>query len=264
MSTLPAAPQFQELRAPASWRAVEFLSDLHLQAAEPETLECLARYLQSTDADALFMLGDLFEVWVGDDACDEPGSFEAQCAALLSAAARDRPLFFMRGNRDFLLGARFLSRSHIQGLADPTVLVFGEQRIVLSHGDLLCVDDLNYQRFRLMARSEAWQQSFLALPLAERRAQARHMRDQSEAHKRTSAGADTYVDVDGPSALAWLQAAAATTLVHGHTHRPAEHVLAPGYQRVVLSDWDAAARPPRADVLRLSARGLERRKVASS
>ncbi len=264
MAPTTAAPQFQELAAPASWRAVEFFSDLHLQASEPETVECLRRYLHSTDADALFMLGDVFEVWVGDDACDEPGSFEAECAAVLTAAARQRPLFFMHGNRDFLLGTQFLNSTGITGLADPTLLVFGTQRVVLSHGDLLCLGDVEYQRFRQMARSDAWQQAFLAMPLAERRAQARSMRAQSESRKQTNSGVESYADVDHPAALDWLHAAHATTLVHGHTHCPAAHNLAPGYQRVVLSDWDAAASPPRADVLRLSARGLERRELAST
>lgn len=251
-------PQAQELIAPPHWRTVDFLSDLHLQAAEPATLACFERYLAGSQADALFILGDLFEVWVGDDACDEAGSFEATLAQVLSAAARQRPVFFMHGNRDFLVGASFFARTGVVGLNDPTLLAFAGQRLLLSHGDLLCLDDVEYQRFRGLARSSAWQQAFLAQPLTERRAQARAMRAQSEAHKEAG---EAYADVDGPAALAWLQAAGAHILVHGHTHRPAEHVLAPGYRRVVLSDWDAAARPPRADVLRLTAQGLERIRI---
>ncbi len=242
------------------WRTVEFLSDLHLQASEPATLACFERYLAHTDADALFILGDLFEVWVGDDACDEPGSYESQVTHMLAAAARQRPMHVMHGNRDFLLGPAFLERTGLIGLSDPTLLVFGTQRMVLSHGDLLCLDDVDYQRFRLQARSTSWQDAFLALPLPERRAQARAMREQSEAHGRAAL---QHFDVDGRAAVAWLNSAGAHTLIHGHTHRPAEHAIAPGLRRVVLSDWDAAATPPRGDVLHLSAKGLERRNIAT-
>lgn len=248
-------PRFEELAAPSHWRTVEFISDLHLQASEPATVAAWQHYLQTTQADALFILGDLFEVWVGDDALLEPGSFEAQGCAALQAAARRLPVYFMHGNRDFLAGAAFLAYCGITGLSDPTVLGFGDQRFLLSHGDLLCLDDVDYQRFRVQARSEAWQTQFLSQPLTTRRAQARGIRQESEARKQSGA---TYADVDGPAAIAWLQAAQAHTLIHGHTHRPANHALAPGLQRVVLSDWDAAALPARAETLRLSRAGLER------
>ncbi len=248
-------PRFEELIAPSGWRTVEFISDLHLQASEPATVAAFRHYLATTEANALFILGDLFEVWVGDDAMDEPGSFEAEgCAALLAASQR-MPVYFMHGNRDFLAGPAFLQRCGMTGLADPTVLVFGNERIVISHGDLLCLDDVDYQRFRVQARSSAWQQAFLAQSLATRRAQARGIRQESEAKKQSGA---LYADVDTPAAIGWLQAANATTLVHGHTHRPATHDLAPGLSRVVLSDWDAAAQPPRLETLRLSKAGLER------
>lgn len=248
-------PRFEELVAPSHWRTVDFLSDLHLQASEPDTLAAWHHYLQTTPADALFILGDLFEVWVGDDALDDPGSFESQACALLQAASRLRALFFLHGNRDFLIGPGFARHTGATLLHDPTVLVWQGQRLLLSHGDALCLDDVDYQRFRVQARSVQWQEHFLAQPLAQRRAQARGIRAESEARKQSGA---VYADVDGPAAIAWLQAAQATTLVHGHTHRPAEHTLAPDLRRVVLSDWDAAAHPPRADVLRLTPQGLER------
>ena len=178
-TVLPA----QELVAPALWHTVEFISDLHLDPAEPGTLAAWRRYLRSSRADAIFMLGDLFEVWVGDDAMSEPSSFEARGCALLRAAARRLPVYFMHGNRDFLAGPAFLAGCGITGLEDPTVLVFGGQRYVLSHGDLLCLDDVDYQRFRLQARSAAWQQQFLTQPLATRRVQARGIRQESEARK---------------------------------------------------------------------------------
>ncbi len=131
----PTVPRFEELAAPSHWRTVDFISDLHLQAAEPATVTAWQNYLQATPADALFILGDLFEVWVGDDAIEEPGSFEAEACAALQATARRLPVFFMHGNRDFLTGVTFLHHCGITGLADPTVLGFGGQRIVLSHGD---------------------------------------------------------------------------------------------------------------------------------
>ena len=248
----PTVPRFEELVAPSHWRTVDFISDLHLQASEPATVAAWQNYLRTTPADALFILGDLFEVWVGDDALDEPGSFEAQACALLHAASQRHALFFMHGNRDFLIGKHFARCTGATLLHDPTVLVWHDQRLLLSHGDALCLDDVDYQRFRIQARSAGWQRNFLVQPLAERRAQARAMRAQSEARKQA---AEAYADVDGPSALAWLQAAGAHTLVHGHTHRPAEHVLAPGFQRLVLSDWDATAQPPRLELLRLSIAG---------
>lgn len=251
----PAVPRFEELAAPSHWRTVEFISDLHLQASEPATVAAWEHYLSNTQADALFILGDLFEVWVGDDALEEPGGFEAQACTALRAAAQRMAVFFMHGNRDFLAGDAFLQHCGITGLHDPTVLAFAGQRHVLSHGDLLCLDDVDYQRFRVLARSSAWQQQFLSQALATRRAQARGIRQESEARKQSGA---PYADVDHPAAIAWLQAAGANTLIHGHTHRPANHALAPGLQRVVLSDWDAAALPPRLETLRLSTRGLER------
>jgi UDP-2,3-diacylglucosamine hydrolase len=254
-ATDTAVPRFAELAAPAHWGTVDFISDLHLHPGEPETFEAWRTYLRHTPANAVFILGDLFEVWVGDDALSEPGSFEAQCADALHAAAARAPVYFMHGNRDFLVGEAFLQHCGVQGLDDPTVLVFGGQRILMSHGDALCLDDTDYQRFRALARSAAWQQQFLAQPLAERRAQARGIRAQSEARKQS---AGVYADLDPAATLAWLAEAHATVLVHGHTHRPAQHVLAPGLTREVLSDWDLAARPPRAEVLRLTARGLER------
>ena len=256
---LTTVPPFEELVAPPHWRTVDFISDLHLQASEPATVAAFQHYLESTPADAVFILGDLFEVWVGDDALREPGSFETQGCALLRAATQRLPVYFMHGNRDFLTGPAFLAACGINGLADPTVLAFGGQRYVLSHGDLLCLDDVDYQRFRIQARSADWQQQFLAQPLATRRAQARGIRQESEAKKQSGA---SYADVDGPAAVAWLQAAGAHTLIHGHTHRPALHGLAPGLQRVVLSDWDAAALPRRLETLRLSSAGLERLSLA--
>lgn len=255
--TVAALKPFAELVAPAAWRTVELISDLHLQASEPATLQAWFGYLETSQADAIFMLGDLFEAWVGDDAATMPG-FEADCAAALRQAARrrpERPLFFMHGNRDFLVGQAFAIRAGLTLLDDPVVLVLHGERWLLSHGDLLCLEDVDYLRFREQVRNPAWQQAFLERPLAERHALARDIRAGSEAHKRSVV---VWADVDAEAARQWLRHARATALIHGHTHRPAQHDLGDGLQRIVLSDWDATAHPRRVEVLRLSTTGMQR------
>ena len=252
--TLPPLPRFAELQAPGAWRTIDFISDLHLQAAEPETFDAWRRYMAETPADAVFILGDLFEVWVGDDLAQEPG-FTADCAAVLQAAAGRAAVFFMHGNRDFLVGDGFLRACRATPLADPTVLGFAGQRWLLTHGDALCLADTEYMQFREQVRNPAWQREFLSRPLAERQAIARQMREQSEARKRSGI---EYPDVDGPATKAWLEAADAQVLIHGHTHRPADHALEAARQRTVLSDWDASAVPARQEVLRLTSAGLQR------
>ena len=246
---------FAELAAPAGWHTVDLLSDLHLQAGEPATFEAWRGYMETTPADAIFILGDLFEVWIGDDAAALPG-FEAQCAEVLRSTAQRRPVFFMHGNRDFLLGPAFAAACGIALLADPTVLVLHGERWLLSHGDELCLEDHEYLQFRAQVRSPDWQQAFLARPLEERRALARSMRTQSEDRKRSPDM--VWADVDPDAAREWLRRADARTLVHGHTHRPAEHDLGDGLRRIVLSDWDTAAHPPRAQLLCLSVAGAQR------
>jgi UDP-2,3-diacylglucosamine hydrolase len=253
MNAVPAVPPIAELGAPPAWRTLEFISDLHLHAAEPATFEAWRRYMRDTRADAIFILGDLFEVWVGDDSAAEPG-FAADCASVLQAATTHASVFFMHGNRDFLVGDGFLRSCAVTLLADPTVLTFAGQRWLLTHGDSLCLDDTEYLRFREQVRAASWQREFLAKPLAERRAIAKGMRAQSEARKQSGA---VYADVDAAAAAEWMQAADAQTLIHGHTHRPADHRLANG-QRIVLTDWDAAAAPARMEVLRLTAAGAQR------
>ncbi|OSZ65748.1 UDP-2,3-diacylglucosamine diphosphatase [Hydrogenophaga sp. IBVHS2] len=257
-----------ELQAPAGWRTIDVVSDLHLQASDPDTWRAWQGFLQRPDrADALFILGDFFEVWVGDDLLDVPSpgadtadrAFWRQCADELRAFAQRTPTFFMAGNRDFLLGTAGLARCGLIGLNDPTVLAFGGRRWLLSHGDALCLADTDYMAFRAEVRSADWQQTFLARPLAEREATAKGLRERSEARKR-SLGADPslWADVDADAARTWLQRGRAEVLIHGHTHRPGEHDLGHGCRRVVLSDWDAAATPRRAEVLRIGTGGWER------
>jgi UDP-2,3-diacylglucosamine hydrolase len=249
-------PGFFELQVPSAWRAVDLISDLHLSEATPLTFDAWAQHLRHTDADAVFMLGDLFEVWVGDDAWQRP--FERQCVDVLSDASARLQLGFMAGNRDFLVGAAMLARCGISGLTDPTVLLAWGRRVLLTHGDALCVEDTEYQQFRREVRSEAWRSAFLAQPLAERTALAAGMRRASEARKRGMPDPALWADVDTRAAVGWMHAAATPEMVHGHTHRPGGHVLAPGFKRHVLSDWDLEAGPPRAEVLRLSRDGFAR------
>ena len=253
----PAAPPTWAL--PATWTAVDIVSDLHLGPETPSTLAAFSAYLQHTRADAVLLLGDIFEVWIGDDTLAEPDSFEAQAAALLQETARHRTVALMVGNRDFLFGPAACAACGLQALADPTVLSAWGQRLLLAHGDAWCLDDTAYQAFRQQVRSPAWQQAFLARPLAERRAIARHLRAESERRKATH-GFEGYGDLDTATVLAALDAANATALVHGHTHRPATHALPGGRQRWVLSDWHAEAdgAPRRAEVLRWTATGLAR------
>jgi UDP-2,3-diacylglucosamine hydrolase len=260
---LQAAPPSALVALPL-WQAVDFISDLHLHASEPLTFAAWQRYMATTSADAVFILGDLFEVWVGDDAAggtahregatpedaalDADAGFEAQCAAILRQTASRIPVFFMRGNRDFLVGPALMAQCGCTLLDDPTVLDFGGVRWLLSHGDALCLADTEYLKFRAMVRGDDWQQNFLAKPLAERRAIARALRSQSEARKQSGV---TWIDVDTGAAINALRNAGASHMIHGHTHQPADHALQPGLQRSVLSDWDLAAATPRAEVLRV-------------
>ena len=243
-----------ELMAAPTWRVIDFISDLHLQATDVATFNVWRQFMQTTPADAVFIMGDLFEVWVGDDAL-QSGSFELQCADAIRQTTARIPVFFMHGNRDFLVGSALMDLCTARLLDDPTVLVFEGWRWVLSHGDALCIDDLPYMRFRAQVRSPEWQQAFLAQPLQERQAIARGLRQQSEARKQSGA---QYDDVNSQAARQLLQDAHALRLIHGHTHKPAEHDLGDGMRRVVLSDWDVDAQPARAEVLRLSIDGLQR------
>ncbi|HEY1128237.1 MAG TPA: UDP-2,3-diacylglucosamine diphosphatase [Roseateles sp.] len=241
------------LAAPAHWQQIDLLSDLHLGPDTPGTLARLERHLASTPAQAVLLLGDIFEVWVGDDARHEP--FEAGVAAMLSAAAARVDLFFMHGNRDFLLGADMLAACGMTALPDPTVLDAFGRHWLLVHGDALCLDDTAYQAFRRQVRSPQWQAQVLAQPLEARQALGRQMRAGSRAAQAAELMA---TDLDAEACRALLREAGATTMIHGHTHRPAEHDLGDGMSRIVLSDWDFDATPPRGDIIRLSHTGLER------
>ena len=252
---LPRAGSPATFVAPAHWRAIDLLSDLHLAENTPRAFEAWAGHLRHSDADAIFILGDLFEVWIGDDMAKR--GFEARCVEVLAEASGRRTIGFMAGNRDFLVGDAMLEASGVLRLADPTVVVAFGERVMLSHGDALCIDDVAYQRYRSVVRRPALQRAFGALPFAVRRAIGSALGRQSG--RRTPREPGGFIDVDDRAALAWMGAAGTRTLVHGHTHAPARHQLVPGVVRHVLSDWELDhSVAPRAEILRWSAAGFAR------
>ncbi|MDE1928362.1 MAG: UDP-2,3-diacylglucosamine diphosphatase [Burkholderiales bacterium] len=255
---MAGAPAAFDFVAPAHWRAIDFISDLHLGAALPRTFDACAAHLRTTPADAVFILGDLFELWVGDEMRER--AFERRCVDALAGAARRLTIGFMAGNRDFLVGADLMCDSGMIRLPDPTRLDAWGRVVLLSHGDALCLADRDYQAFRRQVRDAAWQSAFLARPLAERLAVAAEVRSASAARQRFDG--DAAADLARDEAARWLAAAGASTLVHGHTHRPGSEPVGPGLQRHVLSDWDLD-RGLRAEVLRLTRDGFERIAPAS-
>jgi UDP-2,3-diacylglucosamine hydrolase len=248
-----ALPAYFELPVDPAWQAIDFISDLHLSASMPRTFDAWAAHLVQTPADAVFILGDLFEVWVGDDMGGLP--FERRCIDVLCDAASRKHVAFMAGNRDFLVGAALLRNCGVMALPDPTVLVGWGRRLLLSHGDALCVDDVAYQAFRREVRSPHWQADFLARPLDQRLGVAREIRTASAARSRFDGQAG--VDIDVAEAVRWMHALGVAELVHGHTHRPGSELLAPGFKRHVLGDWDLDT-GQRAEVLRLGRHGFLR------
>jgi UDP-2,3-diacylglucosamine hydrolase len=170
----------------------------------------------------------------------------------------------MVGNRDFLVTADLTRRIGVQFLADPTLLSAWQQRVLLTHGDALCLADLPYQQFRAWTRNPATQRDFLARPLAERVAMGAGIRHASEAGRQNAPPPGGWADIDADAAVACLVAAGATRMVHGHTHRPGDSTLAAGFERLVLSDWDLDGDAPRAEVLRLRREGFQRLALADA
>ena len=252
---LPLPEATPTVALPGDWRAVDFIRDLHLDASTPGAFDAWAAHLRHSRADAVFILGDLFEVWVGDDIAER--DFEARCTAVLAEAAQRRTIGFMSGNRDFLVGDALLGSLGVMRLHDPTLLVAFGQQLLVSHGDALCLDDVAYQRYRRFVRHPGLQRALLALPRPWRSAIGRRLRRQSA--NRKAAGEAIYADVDADAARGWLRESAAPVLVHGHTHAPASHELGPGLVRHVLSDWHLdGAGTPRAEVLRWTEAGFAR------
>jgi UDP-2,3-diacylglucosamine hydrolase len=258
VATVPGVlPPATEFVAPAAWRSIEFISDLHLCDALPRTFEAWAAYMRDTPADAVFILGDLFEFWHGSDAAQL--TFEQGCMQVLADAARRRYVALMVGNRDFLVTPSLLQSVGVQALADPTLLRAWQQALLLTHGDALCLADAAYQQFRAWTRNPATQRDFLARPLAERLKLSAGIRHASEAGRHQAPPVGGWADLDTDAAVSCMQSAGAVQMVHGHTHRPGNSTLAPGYRRLVLSDWDLDSAVPRAEVLRWGRNGFRRR-----
>ncbi len=238
------------------WRAIDFISDLHLAASQPATFEAWQAFMHGTTADAVLILGDLFEFWLGDDAGELP--FEASCLQVLRDSSRQRFVGVMVGNRDFLISGRLLESCGVEYLADPTLLEAWHQRLLLTHGDALCLDDVGYQKFRQWARDASVQNDFLSRPLAERQQVAAGFRHASEAGRQQTLPSGIGGDLDARAAVACMREAGCGQMVHGHTHRPGDDSFAPGFERSVLSDWDLDGGAHRAEVMRLTAQGLAR------
>jgi UDP-2,3-diacylglucosamine hydrolase len=217
---------------------IHFVSDLHLDAAAPDAIARFVHFLQHTarDTDGLYILGDLFETWIGDD--DEDPVLNQVCNALREFTATGAPCYIQRGNRDFLLGSGFTQRTGCQLLPDPVLLQWGTVRAVLTHGDTLCTADHRYQQFRSLARHSAVRSLYLRLPRSTRQALANKARAGSREHTRYASA--NIMDVHPDAVCAALRAGASSLLIHGHTHRPGIHDLqvdGRAAQRIVLGDW---------------------------
>ena len=215
-----------------------FISDLHLDAARPSIAAQFERFLEALAprSEALYILGDLFEYWVGDDGLSLP--FPHRIAAALRPLAERVPVRFMHGNRDFLVAQGFATARGAGIIADPTVIELYGQRTLLLHGDTLCIDDKPYQAFRAQVRDPAWQRAALARPLAERLAIAQGMRSDSEGAKQ--AKAMEIMDVSRDAVERAFEESGCDVMIHGHTHRPGRHEYRVGGRdrvRWVLPDW---------------------------
>lgn len=220
-----------------------FISDLHLDESRPRITDLFIAFLrgEAREAEALFILGDLFEAWIGDDESTALANrVRSELAALTASGV---PVSFLRGNRDFLVGPAFAADTGVRLLADPCVVTLHGEPTLLMHGDLLCSDDLAYQAFRRQVRDPAWQAGFLAQPLAAREAFAAKARNESQQRQAGLIAANTLeaiTDVTQATVEATMARYGVTRLIHGHTHRPAIHSLhvdGRPARRVVLGDW---------------------------
>ncbi len=215
-----------------------FISDLHLEADRPEIGEQFLDFLgdEAAEADALYILGDFFEYWVGDD---DPDEYYASIKRSLRAFTDSGvPVYFMHGNRDFMIGETFADETGITLLPDPFPVELYEKSVLLSHGDALCTDDVEYQQVRAMTRNPEWQATMLAKPLEERIAIAKQARSQSQERNKTLS--ESIMDVNADAVKQTIAEHGVEILLHGHTHRPAIHGIEVDdriAKRVVLGDW---------------------------
>ena len=215
-----------------------FISDLHLEASQPEIGEQFLSFLkaEARGAEALYILGDLFEVWLGDD--DPDPYYATMKTALRELADAGVPMYFMHGNRDFTIGKDFAAETGVEILVDPTIVDLYGESVLLCHGDSLCTDDVEYQQVRAMTRNPDWQAMMLAKSIEERIAFAMQAREDSKA--RGESVSDEIMDVNQDAVIALLREHGVATLLHGHTHRPDIHDVDLGdrsAKRIVLGDW---------------------------
>ncbi len=215
-----------------------FISDLHLTPERPAIIQTFLSFLQTmaqahedTRIDALYILGDLFEAWIGDDASIP---LYQPILTQLAQFTQIIPTYFMHGNRDFLIGKLFSQSTGITLLEDPCIIHLYDKKILLSHGDIFCSDDREYQQFRTMVRNTTWQQQFLQKPIAERLAIAQSLRQES--HQQKQQKSTEIMDVNTQTVAQYMTQYQVQRLIHGHTHRPADH-NEKDYQRLVLGEW---------------------------
>lgn len=215
-----------------------FISDLHLHESRPQVTRAFFHFLytQAIHAEALYILGDFFDAWIGDD--DDSELVQDVANGLHKLSESGVAIYFMHGNRDFLLGNTYANKAGMTLIPDGKVIDLYGTPSLLMHGDSLCTDDVEYQQFRAMVRSPQWQQQILAQPLAARRALAAQLREKSQS--MNSLKADDIMDVSPTAVVAQMAATGVTRLIHGHTHRPARHPLiinGKPAERIVLGDW---------------------------
>lgn len=242
-------------------QAALVVSDLHLQAAMPRTTEAFFNFLrtQATKTQRLYLLGDIFEAWAGDD--DIADAYNRQVVAeLRNLSDRGIAIFWIAGNRDFLVGEQFAKSCNLTLLPDPFVTTIADRLLVLTHGDAYCTDDAAYMQFRAQVRDVEWQRNFLNLPLMQRKTIIENLRAGSRAAQRDKSY--DIMDVNTEAIASLFAQTATATMIHGHTHRPARHDYQKNGEtrvRYVLSDWDLDGAEPRGDWLALDATGTIRR-----
>ena len=215
-----------------------FISDLHLQESRPDITEAFLDFLDDTasKAEKLYILGDLFEAWIGDD---DQNNFISEIQAALLKTNKTTKIFFLHGNRDFLIGTKFASSSGFELLHDPTIEEMFGNNVLLMHGDLLCTEDLDYQAFRKTSRDPKWQDEFLNKSIQERQEIALNLRTISK--EATEIKKDEIMDVSTTEVIRIMEESSVNLLIHGHTHRPKSHNIKVNDQpaeRIVLGDWD--------------------------
>ena len=215
-----------------------FISDLHLNQDRPDITKAFLNFLENTacKAEKLYILGDLFEAWIGDD---DQNEFISEIQNALIRINKTTKVLFMHGNRDFLIGPDFASSAGMKILTDPVVEEMFGDPVLLMHGDLLCTEDIDYQKFRKVSRDIKWQKEFLSKPLAERRIIAQNLRGASK--EATGKKKEEIMDVSECAVIKIIQESSVSLLIHGHTHRPNSHSIAlekHTAKRIVLGDWD--------------------------